>query len=441
MTPGSSGQAGRCRRLEVLLFSRSSRRRWMVISVTTASTALALASLVAVGPAAGDDSDAGLAPIGVLVPDDELDPRILALDFDGAAYRRAVEHLEATMYASEQTRRDHERAVADARALGERARRIVSELGHHREVATSVAAEIAVIEAVIAERAVERFVRHGADIDARLDPTDSVDETRGAVLAAEVDDVQLVRRAELLAAAEASAARTRALEAEAILVDLSRSATIERRERLQLALTLGREDIEAAQRTVAAARRSARVPRSDMSVVALDAYLDAESVLTATDPGCGIRWWMVAGVARVESRHGEIGGRSLRADGRVDDPIVGVALDGGPRVQLVLDTDDGRLDSDVEFDRAVGPLQFIPETWNRLGRDANGDGRTDPQDMYDAAVTAATYLCRLGGDLRTEAGLRSAYFGYNASASYVDAVHGHARRYAEIVPDSGPSAP
>lgn len=55
------------------------------------------------------------------------------------------------------------------------------------------------------------------------------------------------------------------------------------------------------------------------------------------------------------------------------------------------DTDRGSLDRDPTYDRAVGPMQFIPGTWRRVGVDANGDGVKDPQDIGDAATAAAVY--------------------------------------------------
>src|SRR5699024_5291146 len=79
--------------------------------------------------------------------------------------------------------------------------------------------------------------------------------------------------------------------------------------------------------------------------------------------------------------------------------IIGVQLDGSPGFAEIPDTDGGELDGDPEFDRAVGPMQFIPESWRKYGRDANGDGRADPNQIDDAAVASARLLCETGGDL------------------------------------------
>jgi hypothetical protein len=77
----------------------------------------------------------------------------------------------------------------------------------------------------------------------------------------------------------------------------------------------------------------------------------------------------------------------------------------------------------------VGPMQFIPSTWRRLGRDGNHDGVADPNNLFDAATSAAAYLCLAGGDLTDRDGLRRAVYAYNHSWRYVDAVLGWASTY------------
>jgi membrane-bound lytic murein transglycosylase B len=37
--------------------------------------------------------------------------------------------------------------------------------------------------------------------------------------------------------------------------------------------------------------------------------------------------------------------------------------------------------------------QFVPATWRQLGRDGNGDGIKDPNNMWDATLAAGGYLC------------------------------------------------
>ena len=67
---------------------------------------------------------------------------------------------------------------------------------------------------------------------------------------------------------------------------------------------------------------------------------------------------------------------------------------------------------------AIGPFQFIPETWVRHAVDANGDGRKDPFDVEDAAFSAANYLLYKGG----QANLSKAVWHYNQDQQYVKRV-------------------
>ena len=93
----------------------------------------------------------------------------------------------------------------------------------------------------------------------------------------------------------------------------------------------------------------------------------------------------------------------------------------------------GALDGDPAFDRAVGPMQFIPQTWSRFAADGNHDGLATPFNLYDATLAAARYLCRSSGGLGEEPGLRTAYFSYNHSDAYVDRVLSFARLYEHSV--------
>jgi len=152
---------------------------------------------------------------------------------------------------------------------------------------------------------------------------------------------------------------------------------------------------------------------------ALQAYAGAELRARQDDPDCGLSWATLAGVGWVESRHGTIGGNSLGPDGRpAAGPIVGVALTGEGSLAAVPDTDGGALDGDTTWDRALGPLQFIPSTWARWGADADGDGTADPQDVDDAALAAARYLCAAGSPLTDAEQWRVAVLDYNRSESY-----------------------
>lgn len=161
---------------------------------------------------------------------------------------------------------------------------------------------------------------------------------------------------------------------------------------------------------------------------ALSAYAAAALTVGAEQPGCGIGWNTLAGIGAIESGHGSHAGAVLGADGYPDPPIRGIALD-GTESAVIRDTDGGRWDGDTEWDRAVGPMQFIPETWERWGADANGDGAADPNQIDDAALAAARYLCD-GGEMTSVEGWRGAIFSYNNLESYVNDVAETADVYA-----------
>lgn len=163
---------------------------------------------------------------------------------------------------------------------------------------------------------------------------------------------------------------------------------------------------------------------------ALEAYANAHAVMAATHPTCHITWVTLAGIAEVESQHGTIGGRSLLADGRSSAPIIGPALDGTNGNKIIADTDGGLLDGDKIWDHAVGPFQFIPSTWAKWRADAHGDGTTDPQNIDNAALAAAQYLCADNRNLSTGDGWLRAILSYNSSLNYAQLVYGFAQGYA-----------
>ena len=166
-------------------------------------------------------------------------------------------------------------------------------------------------------------------------------------------------------------------------------------------------------------------------LVAYDAYRSASQAAPDITESCRVEWAIVAGIAQVESRHGQIDpDHQLAADGIVEPPIRGRALDGTRGTQTIADTDDGELDGDATWDRAMGPLQVIPTTWRELGRDGNDDGTADPDNLYDASLTAVAHLClREPGDYGDRGELRRALIAYNASGRYADDVLGWIDRY------------
>ena len=103
----------------------------------------------------------------------------------------------------------------------------------------------------------------------------------------------------------------------------------------------------------------------------------------------------------MESNHGRYGGNALDSNGISRPGIYGIPLDGSNGTSKIGDTDAGQYDNDTQFDRAVGPMQFIPSTWSVIGVDGDGDGKRNPQDIDDAALATAVYLCSGNEDLST----------------------------------------
>ena len=222
--------------------------------------------------------------------------------------------------------------------------------------------------------------------------------------------------------------------------------------------------------TLHASRMTGSTDVGGMSVVTVDAYVRA-----ASRASCSVDWALLAGIGKIESNHGRLGGASVGSSGQVSTAILGPLLDGGaterglveepPRAvsealevarltaqaafenswwglyrapdadaepgdlgngfAVVVDTDDGRLDGNDQWDRAIGPMQFIPETWSKWATDGNGNGAADPHNLYDAAASAARFLCNLSA---TRGSSPSTYvLGYNASTSYVRSVLATAR--------------
>jgi hypothetical protein len=170
---------------------------------------------------------------------------------------------------------------------------------------------------------------------------------------------------------------------------------------------------------------------------ALKAYRAAAATMAAEQPGCGIDWALIASIGRIESNHAR--GGFVDSNGTTREPILGPVLNGVGPVAAIRDTDGGRHDRDTVWDRAVGPTQFIPSTWVHYAADGNNDGTADPNNIYDATLASARYLCSGGFDLTDPEQLRAAIYRYNHSDTYVNTVILWAQAYREGVtptPDS-----
>ena len=164
---------------------------------------------------------------------------------------------------------------------------------------------------------------------------------------------------------------------------------------------------------------------------ALAAYQRGEQVINSADASCNLSWQLLAAVGRVESDHGRYGGNVLGDDGVSRPGIYGIPLDGSNGTAEIKDTDAGQYDNDPVWDRAVGPMQFIPSTWSVVGVDGDSDGERNPQDIDDAALASAVYLCSGDEDLSTYGGQKAAIYRYNHSQEYVALVISIMNAYLE----------
>src|SRR3954466_12288098 len=166
-------------------------------------------------------------------------------------------------------------------------------------------------------------------------------------------------------------------------------------------------------------------------MIALNAYQNAERMMAAAYPGCGISWNLLAGIGRIESMHANGGATDAR--GNPVQPILGPTLDGtlaGNEV-IVQNVQAGR----VTYARAMGPMQFLPGTWAKYASDGDGDGKADVQNVYDASLATARYLCSGGLNLRDPSQVMASILRYNNSVAYARNVLGWAAAYATgVVP-------
>ena len=165
--------------------------------------------------------------------------------------------------------------------------------------------------------------------------------------------------------------------------------------------------------------------------------------MAAADPGCGVSWNLLAGIGRIESMHADGGATDAR--GTAVRPIYGPALDGTlPGNEVIVQS---RTADRVMYARAMGPMQFLPGTWARYASDGDGDGKADVQNLFDASLAAARYLCSGGLNLRDPNQVMAAILRYNNSVAYARNVLGWAAAYAtgvvpvDLPPIVGPIPP
>ncbi|NMO01157.1 lytic transglycosylase domain-containing protein [Gordonia sp. TBRC 11910] len=183
-------------------------------------------------------------------------------------------------------------------------------------------------------------------------------------------------------------------------------------------------------------RLAADLPSGPLGIpgVVLQAYKLAASRLADEEPICKLPWFLLAGIGRIESNHA--GNGNVDSYGNTLTPINGPALDGTLAGNEVI------LDHSGQAVRAMGPMQFIPSTWAKWGSDANGDGKADPNNIFDATYSAGRYLCSGMADIMAGNNEVTAVLRYNHSMEYVTNVLGWAAAYATgVMPTNPPKDP
>lgn len=397
------------------------------------------------------DAGAPLPPAspGILPPEEDVPPPpdapppVPPPGSNEAGQARARLELRATESALKKAKATElqvaKRLVPFGRRLGE-ARAALDAL---RAEDRAVADQLTEARAKVRRIAVAGYVRGGdtQPVDYLLRSADPIDLERRRTIVKTATEARRGAVEDLAAVERTSSARVRAAvaaadEAQAAfdVVDAElRSAS-----GVVALLTLA---VEEKRQLLDFASASATVGTTDIPRLVLDAYQKAAATMARRAPQCRVAWTAIAAIGKVEANHGRYRGAQFTLNGDVYPRILGIPLD-GTRSALITDTDAGVLDGDLVYDRAVGPMQFIPSTWARIAEDGNRDGVRDPNNIYDAALGTAAYLCRAvpSGGLDTEEGLRPAVFSYNRSQAYVDLVLTWARTYAGD-PPATPGAP
>jgi membrane-bound lytic murein transglycosylase B len=390
----------------------------------------------ATAASAPQSASAFLAPASPDLPGlPPVSPELASVPVDGVAFRRArarYDAVAATLAAGQRERVDIDRSLADIEA---RHAQQHTTLAAAEARAAGAQARLDAVDAAIADLAVSIYTSGGpsARVDAALatDQPAVNDADRRDVLASASMDVLLAERAAYTARLEE--ARGRIDDAQATLADLEDQHLLlaQRRPAAVDAEAAAAAPVATERVAYEDARVLATVEGVDFTLVALDAYHRAAASTADEDPACGVRWWAIAGISRVEGNHGTYGGAALDERGDATRRIIGIQLNGTNNTQVVPDSDGGELDGDPAYDRAVGPMQFIPQTWMRFAADGNEDDVSTPFNIYDATLAAARYLCHASNGLDADGGLRTAYFSYNHSDLYVDRVLSFARRYEQ----------
>ena len=423
---------------------------------------------------------------------------------EGEPLAPLVEHHVRVLQVIETLDRDLARAGRKISRRRPKVRVLNNAIAHEHAEEARLAQEIFILRTAIAEFAVRAFIAED-ELDTALALPDT-ELTESRVVSDEVRGDQFIQIYDREAELAERQMRRAGLE-EDLRVLRSELRTL-RAVRLGLLGDL-RSMQDLSKQTAATYQRELHqrldhfVEGSDIPLVALNAYVIAARIQEVENPSCQIKWWMLAGIGKIESIHGHFGKSTLDINGNTTDSITGPPLDGRilegaeyvtngitlpeptdrtgvveieipvptddaagsnvvtasatpdsseapapapviKRLALIKDSDGGKFDGDATYDRAVGPMQFIPQTWRRYEVDANLDDELDPQNIYDASLASARYLCTAAGTMTSREGQERAYFAYNHDLEYSENVAAAAARYRstiELPADPAGSAP
>lgn len=401
---------------------------------------MVLAGLFSVAsPSVGAQDD--VLTLAEMLPDPDLiHPDIAAqVPVDLRAVGPVADRLAAARLELNDATTRSVRSAATIGALDVERGLLVEDLLDWRAEAATSGSLLTAAELDLAHYAVDTFLEFeqvdlGAlRLEGSVDPADTLSDQVGTLLTTRRDVEAERHQRATLAVAD--------LEQDIDVID-------ERVIELDVALGEAEEDARQAQTLVdqyqpefERALLGAPIVGVEFPLVVLDAYFQAQLIVAEERPGCEVRWDHLAGIGRVESYHGTYAGNTVGTDGRTSGEILGPVLDGDPWLAIP-DTDGGFYDGDTEWDRAVGPMQFIPTSWEIYGRDGNGDDEEDPHNLYDAALAAAQHLCGTTGGLSAPGNFQRALLGYNRSAAYGLQVMSFTDQYRDaftLVPSPDPS--
>jgi membrane-bound lytic murein transglycosylase B len=378
----------------------------------------AAAVLGAASPATAATASARPLPVEAL---GTLSPALAGVPASGPPYERAWDawdeaRTELTLAQADVASAVTDQAEAEAAAVRLDEARRVAVASHERAAGVLGQARSDVVDLAVAG------FMDGAQ-PALVLPDQAEEAARAGVFGEvatdrTVGDFESAQAAERGTRADAEAATELARAAAVTLDEARTAAAAAEQRRADWASTLERSTA-----ALTEAASLADLDGTDLTIVTVDAYVRGAAGVN----GC-VDWAMLAGIGRIETRHGTYRGSSVDVRGDATPRIVGIPLDGSNATMAIGDTDGGALDGDPTTDRAVGPMQFIPSTWRTSGLDGNGDGVADPNNLYDAAAAAARYLCRAGGVADPAAAL----FSYNRSVQYGVDVTAAADRYRQL---------